>query len=334
MVIGEEEEIYAEKLASYIRCKESGDIQVSWYVDKETLLLHRSGKDAEIFLLGNEFCEEEFISRLLDTSDLRIPVLLTQDCLDKKLGRYPSIPKYQPAKEIVRQIYCIASELLEDETIWTGSKKQIKGIFAPWNDELSMLFSLTMAQVFAEEQKVVCISQQECYGIKQIVEDYTGMNLSDAVSILRKQSKNPGAFLKSMLLKTGKADYLPPAENPQNLYELTEEDYRKLMNALEEQLDHELILWEAGTLNPGLILWIEKSQVVYCPYQEEVFLEERKRQLTHIFQLYEKPELFEKLHFVHMPHMSFSGNADIRAEQLPWSELGIFLREQVIKHGI
>lgn len=334
LIIGDEEENYAEKLTSYIRKEEAGNIDASWYVDKEQLLEHQSGKEPTIFLLGSEFLQEEYLMRLFLPSSQRILVLLTQDATEKRLAQYPVIHKYQPAKEVIRQIYQLAEEYIEDDTVWTGNKQRMTGVLAPWNYELSMLFSLVVAQIFGEEQRVLYVSLQECYGIERFMEASIGRNLIDIISVLRKQHGNPGATLKSVVTEMGKADYLPPADNPQNLFEMTAEDYRSLILTIKEQSDYDLILWESGMMGHGMIAWMEQCQVIYCPYQEELFLTEQKRQIEHILSLHERPELFSKLQFVRLPHISFPSGMDVKLAQLPWSQLGTYVREQVLMHGI
>lgn len=334
LIICDEEENYAEKLASFIRKEESGNIEAAWYADKEKLLAHQSGKEPEIFLLGSEFWQEEYLAKLISGANQRVLVLLTQDATEKRLAQYPMVDKYQPAKDVIRRIYELSSEYIEDDSVWTGSKQQMFGVCAPWNYELSMLFSLVMAQILGEEQRVLHISLQECYGIAPFLESYAGRNLADIVCDLRKQHNNPGAMTKSAIVEMGRADFILPVDNPQNVFDLTEQDYQRLLQAVREQLDYDLILWESGMLGHGMTAWMEQCQIICCPYQEELFLPERKRQIEHILALHERPELFAKMQFVKLPHISFPPGMDYRLEQLQWSQLGTYVREQVLMHGI
>lgn len=334
LIIADEEANYAEKLASYIRKEEAGNIDAAWYADREKLLEHQSGKEAEIFLLGSEFWQEEYLSKLLCKTNQRIFVLLTSDTTEKRLAQYPVIDKYQPAREVIRQVYKIAAEFVEDDSIWIGNRQRMFGICAPWNYELSMLFSLILAQILGEEQRVLYISLQECYGMERLIEVCHEKNLTDIVCSLRQQHKNPGAFIKSVVAEIGNVDYIPPADNPQNIFELTAEDYCSLIVAAKEQLDYELILWETGMMGHGMIAWMEQCQIIYCPYQEEIFLSERKRQMEHILQLHERPDLLSRVQFIKLPHLTFPTGMDCQIEQLQWSQLGTFVREQVLMHGI
>lgn len=334
LIIGDEEANYAEKLASYIRKEESGKIDAAWYADREKLLAHQSGKEPEIFLLGSEFWQEEYLSKLLCGANQRILVLLTQDATEKILMQHPVIDKYQPAQEVIRQIYELSADYIEDDSIWMGNKQRMFGICAPWNYELSMLFSLVMAQILGEEQRVLYVSLQECYGMNRFVEVAHEKNLTNIVCALRQHHSNPGAMARSVIMELGKADYIPSADNPQNIFELTAEDYRRLILTVREQLDYELILWEAGMMGHGMVAWMEQCQIIYCPYQEELFLSERKSQIEHILQFHERPDLFSKIQFVKLPHISFPPGTDFEMDQLQWSQFGTYVREQVFMHGV
>lgn len=331
VVIAEEAE-YAKKLAQYMMQHEPC-IKPSWYVDKEGVKEHLCGKKADLVLLGMDFAEEEFLREIREVQEGSGIVLLTEETADKKYWDYPMIGKFQPADVILRQLYGILGEEAEDMTLRIGDRQELTGVFAPWNQELSMLFTRVFTKLLAKEQKMLSVTLQECYGMGYGDVMRQESNVMDVIEALRATPKNPGAVLRAALQTEDHIDYFFPADNSGNLLELTGEDYRILLDAIGEQLEQEHVVWEIPYLTDGCGEWISRCQKIYCPYQNEVFLPAMQEKLFHILGLYGLEEYEPKFRFFKIPVMHLTGASGISAEQLLWSEFGIYIQDQLNRAG-
>ena len=327
VVIAEEAE-YAKKLARYMMQHEPC-INPFWYVDKEGVKEHLCGKRADLLLLGMDFAEEEFLREISTLQEGSGIVLLTEETADKRYREYPMIDKFQPADRILRQLYGILGEEAEDMTIRIGDRQELTGVFAPWNQELSMLFTRVLAKILAKEQKVLLVTLQECYGMGYSDAMRRESNIMDVIEALHATAKNPRSVLHAALQTEENTACFFPADNPGNLLELTGEDYRILLDAIGEQSDQEHVVWEIPFLIDGCSEWISRCQKIYCPYQNEVFLSAMQEKLFHILELYGLGAYESKFHFFKIPAMHLTGASGISAEQLLWSEFGIYIQDQL-----
>ena len=271
LIILEEEEEYARKLALGIRRREGGKLEAVWYGDRESFLA--AEKEADLILLGEEFQEKEFIENLVMAGGSKRVALLAQEYIKRELTGYPVILKFQSLEQIISGIYRVAAQNEKDDIVRPGMKKEIIGVYAPWSYEISVLFSSLMSRILAEEKRLLYVSLAEgCFGARQ-EED-----LADLISFLRAGRGNAQTRLRSILRKNGKVHYLPAMGNPQNIWDMSGEDYERLWTALYEDPDHDAVLFEFGAAYEGVYEDMDRCVKIYCPYQE-VFRDGPQRQI-------------------------------------------------------
>lgn len=323
LIILDEEEEYVKKLACGIRQREGERIEAVWYSDRESFLENQA--KADLLLLGEEFHEKGFIESLAREERGMKPVLLADECVKKELAKYPVILKFQSIDQIIRNIYRVAAEDDGDDMVCPLASKEIVGVYAPWNYEISVLFSKIMSQIIAERKKLLYVSLAEnCFEIQQ-EED-----LADLISFLRMERGNAQARLQSILKKRGKVHYLPAMGNPQNMWDMSGEDYRRLWETLSADIDHDALLFEFGAAYEGVYEDMCRCMKIYCPYQE-AFGNGAKRQMEHIICLYNQKELEAKVEYVKMPYIrrERSGTDSMNGglvQELLYSEFGDKLR--------
>ena len=331
LVMIEEDREYAQMLALAIRRKEKDGIEAAWYTDVEHYRENRERRQENLILVGEEFQEQSLLHSIQKENPGSGLVLLSQDGISREISGYPVIEKYRPADAIIKEIYRYAAEYACEDVYWPEHQKQIVGIYAPWNQELSMLFAEVLLQLLAEKQQVLYVSLQECIGRKGYSEDRREENLADFISFLRLHKGGVGARLKSICKRLGRGSCIPSVDNPQNIADMTRMDYLNLWKALKEQSEYEGILLEFGCSYPGSWEDMKQCQVIYCPYQEEALQEVRRQQVEHIVKLHEAEEILERMHYVKLPRLVCYNRIGERqeeelAEELLCSEFGDTVR--------
>lgn len=306
LVILEENREYVQKLALAIQIKEKNGIEVAWYTDVEHYREDGKKRHEDLVLVGEEFQEKALLQDIQREKPECGLVLLSEDGVSRELSGYPVIEKYRPADAIIKAIYRCAAEYVCEDVCWRGQRKQMVGIYAPWNQELSMLFAQVLLQQMAQKQRVLYVSLQECIGRKGKSEEWEEENLADFVSFLRLDKGGAGVRLKSICKKLGRGSCIPSVDNPQNIADMTRDDYQRLWKALKEQTEYEGILLEFGSSYPGSWEDMKQCQIIYCPYQEEMLQEERKQQVAHIIKLHGAEEILERIQYVKLPRLAFT----------------------------
>ena len=298
VTILEEDEEYVQQLAFAIERREAGNLEVAWYTDLERYLEREPIEQGELLVLGEEFQEESIISRIQKEGNSPVIVMLSADGITREQCAYPVIEKYTSVDNIIRRLYLYASEGLGQDTYLPGEKNYVIGVYAPWNLELSMLFCEVLLQIVSEPVPALYVSLQECIGRKPEGEEI----LSDLICFLRRKSESATARIKSMSRELGKGRYLPPIENPLHLSELTPEDYEHLWRAVRSQQEYPTVIMEFGNAYRDMYADMKACGIVYCPYQDELLQEARRKQLEQRLEQCGESDL--QFHFVRMPRLA------------------------------
>lgn len=336
VTILEEDTEYVQRLALAIGRREAGKLDVAWYTNLERYLADGAHRQGELLLLGGEFQEESILGRIREECHSPVVLLLSEDGVAEEMSGYPVIQKYSPVGAIIRQLYLYAAESFGQETYLPGEKNNIIGVYAPWNLELSMLFSEILLQVVSGEEPALYVSLQECLGRKEDMEHWEEENLSDFISFLRRRTAGSAARLKSICRKLGRGVCIPPVDNPANLSEMMGEDYERLFQVLQSQREYQTIVLEFGNVYAGMYADMKRCQIVYCPYQDELLQEARRKQLLYRLELCGEKDL--QLHFVKLPRLvqysgAGDGDAKTRIKELLCSGFGDAVRGLVDGYG-
>ncbi len=112
--------------------------------------------------------------------------------------------------------------------------------------------------------------------------------------------------LQSVLHQTEYFDYVLPPENPQDLYEIREEDLACVLTQLQEQTEYQKIIWNCGSLNQSAQQVMECCSKVFCIVKENAFGKYRKLELDAFLKKEKRQRLREKVKYL-CPQIGSSG---------------------------
>ncbi len=123
-------------------------------------------------------------------------------------------------------------------------------------------------------------------------------NLSDLIFGIRQRKEHFLLCLQSVLHHTDQFDYVLPPENPEDLYEIQEEDLACLLTLLQEQTEYTKIIWSCGTLNQASMQIMECCSSVFCLVRENVAGRNRKTEFEQFLNKKSRQRLREKVKYV------------------------------------
>lgn len=322
---------YGSHLARFLLEHEEDRCEVCVYTKGELLYSDLELDMPDVILCTYPFYQASLSERREEQQRTRPVIILLNDGEIEDVGdNCYIIDKYQSAEAIVRAIY---RALAQDGDVASRSYsvgRQILGVFAPWQQEISTLFALTLAQVLAKEQRVLYISLQECAGFGGLFGQEYEYDLSDVVVMLRDGSKEVYAGIRSVLHRIGETDYIPPVCNPENAAEISGDDIAQLLGILREQSDYEVVVLELGALSQGSYRMLSECDVIYSPYHESRIQQCRREQLEDSMHTAGQQEVLERMQYLKVPRVNtISLGGENFAGQLVWSELGSYIREHV-----
>lgn len=208
--------------------------------------------------------------------------------------------RYQRGSEILRQVFQIYEKQSKKNLVCRcqAADMEMTAFYAPGGHELLLPFSVSYAALCGENAKALYLNLSEFSGMVPLFGEKQGKNLSDLIYDIRQKKENFFLCLQSVLHHTEQFDYILPPENPQDLYEMREEDLACLLKMLQEQTEYTQIIWNCGTLNQAAEQVMECCHKVYCVVKENSFGKYRRIELERFLKKELKKRIREKVVYV------------------------------------
>lgn len=209
--------------------------------------------------------------------------------------------RYQRGSEILRQIFHIYEQRSKKSLVCQcqTADLEITAFYAPGGHELLLPFSLSYAALCGKKQKALYVNLSEFSGMLPLLGDKAGNNFSDLVYGIRQKKEQFLLCLQSVLHQTEYFDYVLPPENPQDLYEIREEDLACLLTQLREQTEYQRVIWNCGTMNQSAQQVMECCGKVYCIVKENAFGKYRKLEMEEFLKKETGQRLREKVQYIY-----------------------------------
>ena len=208
--------------------------------------------------------------------------------------------RYQKGSEILRQIFRIYEQSSKKNLVCRckTADLEITAFYAPGGHELLLPISLSYASLGGKEKKTLYVNLSEFSGLAPLFGEKPGNNLSDLVYGIRQKKEQFLLCLQSVLHRTEYFDYVLPPENPQDLYEIREQDLAYLLTQLREQTEYQRIIWNCGTLNQSVQQVMECCSKVFCIVKENAFGKYRRLELEEFLKKETRQGLREKVRYL------------------------------------
>lgn len=233
--------------------------------------------------------------------------------------------KYQQGPEILRQVFQVYGQSSKKRfTYWRkAGQLEMDVFYAPGGHELLLPFSAAYAAFCGGNGKVLYLSLSEFSGMALLFGDKEGENLSDLIYGIRQKKGRFQVCLQSSLHHAEKFDYVLPPLNPQDLYEIQEEDLLCMLTLLQEQTDYSRLVVSCGTLSRAAWLLMESGGKVFCVVKDSSFGKLRKEEFEKFLGKGDRIRLKEKVKYVSPQAGEFVNGVNI----LPQLQAGEFAQQ-------
>lgn len=208
--------------------------------------------------------------------------------------------RYQRASEILRQIFQIYELHSKKNLVYQckTADMEMAAFYAPGGHELLLPVSISYAALCGAKEKALYLNLSEFSGMLPLFGDKAGNNFSDLIYGIRQKKERFLICLQSVLHHAERFDYVLPPENPEDLYEIQEEDLACLLAMLQEQTEYKRIVWICGTLNQSVVQVMECCGKVFCVVKENSFGKYRKMEFEGFLKKELRQSLREKVRYV------------------------------------
>lgn len=327
----EEDVSYRERFVSYLAHHKSGEAEVYAYSKAELFLEKRKEISFDVVILG-----EGFFTLLLELEKEENPVLVLVDEQEEKAQSMDSaayvreaveyLPRYQPMEVVWHRISVLAAKGHGGSSIKKLlSSVEIVGVYAPGGHEMQLFFSLLYAGLFAKECRVLYLNFMPYVNFEELFGKEAEGNMSDLILALRSEELTAETF-REYICELDGISYVAPFCNPENVQEVTLADYEKILQAVMEYTDYEVVVIDFGMGMEHFAKMLASCQRILCLTKDGFFYQSQLNQFL-AYVRSEDAELEKKVQVVNLPFQAkwIHGGGSLM-EQLKWSEFGDFVR--------
>lgn len=317
----DKEREYLKQLTAYLVKKRENFFKVWTFWDIETYQRAAEAEMFDVLLVTGAFLEN------METGEIQSKIILfREDCIPGFAQHLPSVSKYQPAEEIFSQICAF---LWQDNTFqeeWAfGKRTKMIGVYSPVHVERQMFFSLIMARILGEHQKLLYINLQEHSGFYGVTNTDAAEDIGDLIYGMMQKGRDFQAGLHRIRRTILNFDYIPPVVNPEHLSEIPQKLYEELLIGLKNQSGYDVVIVDFGNIFLGFAQMLSVFENVYCLEKEGGL---NRYRIKEFFEYLEKEDeaLVSRLKHIFLPEGLSAGEEPYSLEKCLYGSFGDYVR--------
>lgn len=343
MAVCDTDGVYAERLGEWISLENKGELQAMSFSTPECFLEYFSIHQPDMVLLGKGFLEhvqvrelikQQIVEALIKESQQKRVMWIYLYGAKEEIADLVSveglfvIEKYQPASQLIREVFFHYQKWNGKTEIETDASKEIIGFYSPGHSIWQTPFALTFAHALARKEKVLYVNFKECSGFGDwFLEEYE-RDLLDVMYLCLGNEVNVIDCINSALYMMEEIHYIPPAKDGGCLAEVSAQDYIKFVQLLERKSGYDVILLDFGMMIPGFYRLLDVCSQVYITTEHGELQEGPLHQFQQMTERQTEFKLNHKLIYLALPivDLEICPTAD-KLQQWLWGSLGDLSRE-------
>lgn len=264
-IIYDKEQLYAEKLSGYFNASDLFPFETRVLSTTEQLNKLCDKEPVDVLIVDEKVYEEDIVS-----NGRKIIVLTSNNLIND--NKIHTIYKYQEAEQIIKQIVVYLSETNEIGLLVTR-KKQMKLIsfYSPVKRTFSTTMAIGMGQVLGKHHKTLYINLESFSGLEKLAGLNFSKDIMDLLYHIESKSGNIGMVLSGIIEQIDCVDIIPPVKSQSDIIVVELNQWKELINKIEQDTDYEYIILDLSEAVQGLIDILDISDyVVTCVDNDEL----------------------------------------------------------------
>lgn len=259
----DEEEVYLEHLKGYLIQKKERFFKIWTFSNLESFLVSSGQEAFDAVVMTGSFWEK---LKEYPISAKRILLWEEEEEVPEEECLY--VEKYQSAEKLFHKISAFLWQENRKRQAFSGNMAELIGVYSPVHHEEQMLFSMTMAQILGEEQKVLYINLMEHSGFYGLLKTEAEADIGDLLYDMMQDGSDFAAGLHSICQTCRNFDYIPPAVNPEHLSEISRSLYEKFLMAVKNCSGYDVVIVDFGRVFLGFAEMLPLFGSFYCLERE------------------------------------------------------------------
>lgn len=268
------EEAYARNFMEYLNERKGIPFEIHAFTSADTLCAFAAERPIDILLVSERAMTEQV--RQLSVGKR----MMLSEGLSEIPGREEEaqkeedcakIFKYQPSSQIIREVMdCYAAEQSALNPAAGGKKEfRLAGVYSPSGCPGKILFDLALGGYLARSGRVLYLNLDPLSGLEEAAESLgvgaPGRTVSDLVYFSRRKNGHLFYFLEGMIQTLGNLDYILPASFPEDLRDISAEEWKTLFCSIRDHTDYSVLLADFGDGLESLPDLLRECSELYLP---------------------------------------------------------------------
>lgn len=283
------DEKYARRLSGYLSKRKGFPFSMRLFTEKERFLDY-IGREKPSYILVSESDMQ-----IIPSSYLGKRLILTED---ERASPGACIFKYQKGERIAKLLMLAFYEGKQEDidTFYFGGK-HIIGIYSPVRRCGKSQFSMALAQAYGEDGPTLLMCIDGSCGLPEEQIDMEKDTLSDLIFCYAQMKERLPERLLKASKRLGKFDFIYPADNLEDLYQLSEEDWKSFINMIIVCGGYDTVILDLGQPIKGIFDILDCCNTVYMPIlgdyisQKKISLLQRKMEMLGLEELFFRMEM-------------------------------------------
>jgi hypothetical protein len=316
---------YATKLMEAIQEKQGAAFEIRAFTSANSLCEFAAGKEISLLLISaRAMCQ--------DIRDLKVGkmMILSEGEQSEELVEYPCVYKYQASDDLVAEVMgYYAAQRQEMPQALLKKNMRCVAVYSPVKRALKTSFALTLGQIEARERRVLYINLESYSGLSWLMEKEYTSDLADLMYFVKRGYGSLAYKLQGVVQSLDNLDYIPPALSPMDIRSVTCEEWLTLFGEIEAYSTYDMVILDMDETVDGFLEILRHCHTIYMPVREDGLARAKLEQYDRLLEMTGYEDLREKTLRLKLPYHSSFGTGQGYARQLPWGELGDFVRKLI-----
>lgn len=177
------------------------------------------------------------------------------------------VGKYQCADEIIREIFEVYIDKTKENVMRSMRKDRARllAVYSPIHRLGKTTFAIALGKECAKKKRVLYLNLEEYAGLT----GEEGLNLGDLFYYMKQGNGNLGIRLQAAVRKMEELNYLMPIPVSQDLKEVSENEWKMLLNEIAENSTYELVILDVGESLQGFFDILGQCDRIYMPVLDD-----------------------------------------------------------------
>ena len=316
---------YAGRLADFLSTRQGASFEIRAFTSVNSLCEFVGKRHITLLLIASQLmCE-----RVRGLPIEKIMILSEGELLEELTG-YPSVYKYQASDSLIGEVMeRYAADPAGHPAQVLKSRMRVIGVYSPVRRVLKTSFALTLGQVLARNRGVLYLNLEPWSGFERLMRREFAQDLSDLMYFVSRGGEGLVYKMQAMVQSLENLDYLPPFLSPEDLKNVTCQDWQRLLEAIESYSSYDTVILDMDENVDSFLTLLRQCHVIYMPVKEDSISVAKLQQFDKVLGVSGCEEIREKIRKLKLPFHSSFGTGERYVEQLAWGELGDYVRKLV-----